>query len=166
MSSGSIHPLTLVAVPPRPWALPSLPHAAQWWSGGGNNRHFVPLWHAKSVIGWQRTTLNNETATKKSEHYLYCLLTTACQIKMWNCNMHDTPWGQITHATGSDCETELYPRHKSEIAVMALASRRYQQGFFERPLQTRKAQLAGNILGWSARSEPCLRLLATASCLL
>ena len=95
---GSIHPLTLMAAPPRPSALPSLPHAAQWWSGGGNNRHFVPLWHAKSVIGWQRTTFNNEIVTKKSEHYLYCLLTTACQIKMWNCNMQDTPWGQITHA--------------------------------------------------------------------
>lgn len=42
---------------------------------------------------------------------------------------------------------QLYLRHKSEIAVMALASRRYQQGFFERPLQTSKAQ-AGQGTYW------------------
>ncbi len=41
---NTIHPLTFMAVPPRPWALASWPHAAQWWSGGGNNMHFVPLW--------------------------------------------------------------------------------------------------------------------------
>lgn len=115
---------------------------------------------------WLTKNHNNEIATKKSEHYLYCLLTTACQIKMWNCNMQDTPWGQITHATGSDCATTLSSTQVWNCSHGTSKSKVPARLLWTTSPNPQSTGRAGNILGWSARSEPCLRLLATASCLL